>query len=67
MHSKVGYLGRDTVKVGDGLSLNIWNSKWLPRSNSFNIVTPFNPQYSLLKVSDFTNRDRGNDGWICLS
>jgi len=67
MHSKVGYLGRDTVKVGDGLSLNIWNSKWLPRSNSFNIVTPCNPQYSLLKVSDFTNRDRGNDGWTCLS
>lgn len=45
--------------VGDGYSLNIWESKWLPRLCSFRVITPFNPQTALIRVGDLIDRDLG--------
>ena len=39
--------------MGDGLSLNISESKWLLWLNSFKAITPFNSHYPLPKVGDF--------------
>ncbi|KAJ8430332.1 hypothetical protein Cgig2_015389 [Carnegiea gigantea] len=46
--------------VGDGFSLNILDSKWIPRPSLFNVITPFNPNFSLLWVADLIDRERGD-------
>ena len=47
--------------VGDGWSLNIRDSRWVPMPTFFKIVTPVKPETSLLRVGDLIDRDRG--GW----
>ncbi|KAJ8442464.1 hypothetical protein Cgig2_022347 [Carnegiea gigantea] len=51
---------RDIIwRVGDGFSLNVWECKWIPRPNSFRVITPFNPNLSLLRVGDLIDGQLG--------
>lgn len=52
--------GGSRWRVADGFHLSIWESKWLPRPSTFKVITPFNPQFSLLRVGDFIDRDNGS-------
>ena len=45
--------------VGDGSTLNIWDSRWLPRPTSFAPYTPKPPEGSISKVSDLIDYERG--------
>ena len=45
--------------VGDGWSLNIWSSKWLPRPCAFKVLTPLKPEPSIFRFSDLIKFDMG--------
>ncbi|KAJ8432332.1 hypothetical protein Cgig2_032339 [Carnegiea gigantea] len=57
--------------VGDGYMLNIWDSKWLPKPNSFKVITPKKAEVSLLRVANLIDRELGamerGDDRQCLS
>ena len=46
-------------RVGDSFPRNVWEAKWIPRPSTFKIVTPHNPQFSLLMVGDLVDSDQG--------
>ncbi|KAJ8433135.1 LOW QUALITY PROTEIN: hypothetical protein Cgig2_004873 [Carnegiea gigantea] len=45
--------------VGDGWSLSVWDSKWVPRPCSFKVITPPNPLTRLFWFGDLIDRDQG--------
>jgi len=45
----------------NGNSLNIWDSRWIPRSSSFQVITPQNLLYVQIRVCD--RIDTHNAAW----
>jgi len=48
--------------VGDGWSLNTWESKWVPRPDSFKVLSPVKPEVHFLRVADLINKNNGE--WL---
>ena len=51
------------------LSLNKWDTKWIPRSNSFKLITPMKNELSLMQVANLIDRRVASGdavGWIML-
>ena len=46
--------------VGDGWSLNIWDSKWIPRLDSFKVINPIKPKARLLRIRDLIDQESGD-------
>lgn len=47
--------------VGDGRSLNVWQSRWIPRPRNFKVITPTPESFSTLKVCDLI--DEASMSW----
>ena len=44
--------------IGNGQRVNIWDDQWIPRPESFKVVSPRQPQHEAVLVSDLIDVDR---------
>ena len=45
--------------VEEGSRWRVGDGEWLPRPSSFKVVTPYNPQFYLLRVGDLIDSEHG--------
>ncbi|KAL3826043.1 hypothetical protein ACJIZ3_022072 [Penstemon smallii] len=47
-------------RIGNGILVNVWGDKWLPRESTFQLITPRNDRPPDFKVSELIDASTGN-------